>query len=257
MRIDKKLVEDGLFSTRSKAQEAIKKGFVYVNGIQVLKANTDVEDEIIAVSDEANRFVSRGGYKLLKAIEAFNLDFNGKVIVDIGASTGGFTDCALKHGARLVYAIDVGTNQLDEALRANDKVISMENTNFLLVNDDFNNDYFVMDVSFISITKILPKIKEMMNNRVLVTLIKPQFEAGKVSFKNGVLRDRKAHEEILKNVLAFSSDIGLILKGITYSPIKGKSGNIEYLAYFSNDGKALSVDIKRLVNDAFNGVIEC
>lgn len=257
MRIDKKLVEDGFFETRTKAQEAISKGFVMVDGKVITQASFDASLGKITVMKDAIRYVSRGGYKLEKAILAFNLDFQDKIVVDIGASTGGFTDCAIKHGAKLVYAIDVGTMQLDTKLRQDNRVISLENTNFLDVSDEFNNDYFVMDVSFISITKLLPKIKEMLKGRVLVTLIKPQFEAGRINFKNGVLHDRKKHEVILKEILEFSSSIGLVLRGITFSPIKGKSGNIEYLAYFKDEGKALSVDIKRLVCDAFNGVMEC
>lgn len=257
MRLDKKLLEDGFFKTRNKASDAISKGLVSVNGKVILKASFNVEDEIIVIDDSAYKYISRGGYKLEKAISFFNLDFTNKVVVDIGSSTGGFTDCALKSGAKKVFSIDVGTDQLDESLRNDKRVISLENTNFLNVSDSFENDYFVMDVSFISITKLLPKIKEMLENRKLVTLIKPQFEAGKISFKNGILNDRKQHELIIKEILDFSKEIGLVLRGITYSPIKGKNGNIEYLALFENEGKSLSVDIKRLVSDAFNGVMEC
>lgn len=256
MRIDKKLVEMGLFQTRTKAQDAIKNGYVYVNDKQILQSSFVYTDGKIDIIEEAYKYVSRGGYKLEKAIEYFKLDFKDSIVMDIGASTGGFTDCSLKHQAKKVIAIDVGSNQLDKSLKSDSRVLSLEQTNFLEIEDIYDNDYFVMDVSFISITKLLPKIKQMMNDkRKLITLIKPQFEAGKINFKNGVLNDKKKHEEILKEILNFASSLGFILKGITYSPIKGKSGNIEYLAYFANDGKSISVDIKRLVCDALTGVV--
>lgn len=258
LRIDKELVRNGSFSSREKAQDAILKGLVLVNGSSV-KASYEVkETDQITIDNLAYKFVSRGGYKLEKAIEFFNLDFKDKIVVDIGASTGGFTDCSLKHGAKMVYAIDVGTLQLDPSLKENPKVISMEQTNFLEVNESFNNDFFVMDVSFISITKLLSKIASMMNDEMtLVTLIKPQFEAGGIHFKNGVLNDMKKHEAILDSLFVFFERAGLILRGITYSPIQGKSGNIEYLACLKKQGKTLSVDIKRLVKEAFMGVKEC
>ncbi len=255
MRIDKYLVENAYFKSRNKASEAIDKQLVLVNG-KVINSSYDFKDtDELFINEEAYHYVSRGGYKLSHAIDTFKLDFENKVVVDIGSSTGGFTDCSLQRGASLVYSIDVGKDQLDESLKINKKVISLEETNFLETNDEFNNDYFVMDVSFISITKLLPKIKSMLKNRGLVTLIKPQFEANGLKFKNGILKDRKIHEKIIKEVIEFSNAIGLILRGITVSPIKGKNGNIEYLAYFVDEGKSINVDIKRLVLEAFNGVI--
>ncbi len=178
MRIDQYLVINKYFTSRTKAKEEIKNGHVYVNDKQILSPNYDYTNGIIKIINQMP-YVSRGGLKLEKAINYFNLDFNDKVILDIGASTGGFTDCALKHGARKVYAVDVGTSQLDEGLKNNPKVVSQENTNILDAKINEKVDILVMDVSFVSIKHLLDALLRFLDDdNYLVCLIKPQFEVG-------------------------------------------------------------------------------
>ncbi len=231
MRLDLFLVEKGYFKTRSKAKLALDEGQVLVNGKKE-KASYDASDldkiELINV----NPYVSRGGLKLEGAINSFRLDFNDKVILDIGASTGGFTDCSLKHGARLVYAVDVGTNQLDESLRNNPKVISYEQTNIKDIKKlDNEIDYLVMDVSFVSIEHLLPSIDHLItDNNALITLIKPQFELGHMNMKNGIVKDKKLHMKVLNNVFEELKLYNLGIYKLIESPILGGSGNKEFLA---------------------------
>lgn len=250
MRIDLYLVDNGYYKSRELAKLAIDNGLVKVGGKVVTKPSFDYTKGLIEVS-EPLKFVSRGGYKLECAINSFYLDFKDKVIVDIGSSTGGFTDCSLQNGAKLVYAIDIGTDQLDPRLLTNDKVISMEQTNFLDIEAfDLNIDYYVSDVSFISIKKILEHLNEL-DAKDIIILIKPQFEVEmKFLNKNGVLKDRSKHFEILKDINNYINSLGYKIHKITPSPIKGKSGNIEYLAYVKRESNS-NIDLYLTVKKAF------
>lgn len=233
MRLDVLLVTKGFFQTRSKAQNAIKEGAVSVNGKVILKSNFECNlDNEITILKNTNPYVSRGGYKLEAAIKEFYLDFNGKVILDIGSSTGGFTDCALKHGAKLVYSCDVGSDQLDSSLRGRDDVVVMEKTNILDVYDLPKIDFIVMDVSFVSINKILPAIERFLtDDNGFVCLVKPQFEVGKVFLKNGIVKDRTMHIKVLENVSKALEEYGMGIEKLIVSPILGGSGNKEFLMY--------------------------
>lgn len=250
MRIDLYLVDNGYYKSRELAKLAIENGLVKVDGKVVTKPSFDYSSGLIEV-DEPLKFVSRGGYKLECAINSFYLDFKDKVIVDIGSSTGGFTDCALQYGAKLVYAIDIGTDQLDSRLLTNSKVISMEQTNFLDIEAfDIDIDYFVSDVSFISIKKILEHLNELNADNIII-LIKPQFEVEmKYLNKNGVLKDRSKHYEILKDINSYINSINYKIHKITPSPIKGKSGNIEYLAYVKRESNS-NIDLYLTIKKAF------
>ncbi len=234
MRIDLYLVEHNNFESRSKAQEAIKEGAILVNGKVCTKPSTDIiESDIIEVSFDALKYVSRGGFKLEGAIKEFNLDFNSKTVLDIGSSTGGFTDCAIKHGAELVYCVDVGTDQLHKTLRDNPKVRLYENTNILDFNVDISFDYLVMDVSFVSIEHVIVGVMKYLNDtNSLICLIKPQFEVGKMIGK-GVIKDSSIHLKVLNNVYDYLERIGLYINKIAPSPIKGGSGNIEFISEIS------------------------
>lgn len=231
MRLDLFLVEKGYFKTRSKAKLALDEGQVLVNGNKE-KASYDAKESDKIELINVNPYVSRGGLKLEGAINSFRLDFNDKVILDIGASTGGFTDCSLKHGARLVYAVDVGTNQLDESLKNNPKVISYEKTNIKDIKKlDNEIDYLVMDVSFVSIEHLLPSIDHLItDNNALITLIKPQFELGHMNMKNGIVKDKKLHMKVLNNVFEELKLYNLGIYKLIESPILGGSGNKEFLA---------------------------
>jgi len=248
MRLDLYLVENGYFKTRSRAQNEIKQGHVLVNN-KIVKPSFDVsENDSIKVTDIIP-YVSRGGLKLEKAIKVFNLDFNDKVVLDIGASTGGFTDCALQHGAKKVYAVDVGSNQLDESLKNDRRVISYENTNILDTDIKEKIDYLVMDVSFVSILHLVDAIKKYLNDsNKLICLIKPEFESYGLN-KKGVIKDNKTHIEILNNVYRGLVSNGLFINQIDYSPIKGGSGNIEFISVIENKYKS-NIDINLVVKKA-------
>lgn len=250
MRLDIYLVDNGYYKSRELAKEAIIKGLVKVNNEVITKPSYEIDNGIIEFN-EVLKFVSRGGLKLEKAINEFYLDFKDKIIVDIGSSTGGFTDCSLQYGAKHVYAIDVGTDQLDKKLLANPNVTSMEETNFLDVDRfSFDVDYYVTDVSFVSVKKILYHLMEL-EAKEMVILIKPQFEADpKWLNKNGVLKDRSKHISILIDMNEYINSIGYKIHKITPSPIKGKSGNIEYLAYIKKISNS-NVDLYDCVKKAF------
>lgn len=237
-RIDVLLVERGYFDSREKAKAAIMAGLVWQGSERLDKAGTKIARTAeLTVKGAPHPYVSRGGLKLEKAIRAFGLDLQGAVMLDIGASTGGFTDCALQHGAAFVYAIDVGYNQLDWSLRQDARVRVMERTNFRHMTPDALADgprpgFATIDVSFISLKLILPPLTRMLepDGRV-VALIKPQFEAGREQVgKSGVVRDRQVHAAVLREVLAFAGGLGLALRHLTFSPITGGEGNIEFLA---------------------------
>lgn len=261
MRLDNYLVEKGYFITRNKAQQAIKNNRIKVNNLIINKSGYDInEKDIIEIEKVEYEFVSRGGYKLLKAIKEFNLDFNNKIVIDIGASTGGFSDCSIQFGAKKVYAIDVGSNQLDDTLKNNPKIISIENTNARDLNtDDYKDiDYIVMDLSFISITKLLDVLNNLLfnNNINLIVLIKPQFEVeNKFINKNGLVKNKEIHHEVINKIINSFKSHEIYLQKLTYSPIRGeKSGNIEYLAMF-NKNYNIDIDkinIKEIINNAYN-----
>jgi 23S rRNA (cytidine1920-2'-O)/16S rRNA (cytidine1409-2'-O)-methyltransferase len=238
-RIDVLLVEQGFFESREKAKAAVMAGLVLADGERIEKSGAKVpRTAAITVKGAPHPYVSRGGLKLEKAIRTFGIGMAGRVMLDIGASTGGFTDCALKNGAAHVYAIDVGYNQLDWSLRQDARVTVMERTNFrYLKPEDLRGprpDFAAIDVSFISLRIILPVLKEMLPPGAgVVALIKPQFEAGREAVgKSGVVRDPAVHEEVLARVCGFARDEGYGLQGLTWSPITGGEGNIEFLAYW-------------------------
>ncbi len=241
-RLDLILVEREIFETRERAKREIMAGNVLVNEKVETKAGTmfkDTEDLIIRVKDRL-RYVSRGGLKLEKAIEVWNLDFKDKLVLDIGASTGGFTDCALQNGAKRVYANDVGTNQLDWKLRNDERVVSLEEKHIkdLEIEDLENNkvDFIVIDVSFISLTKVIIYFdKFLKTGGKAVMLIKPQFEVGKEKIgRNGIVENEEYHDEAIKKIIYFIKDLGYELIGVEDSPIKGTKGNKEFLMLMEN-----------------------
>ncbi len=237
MRLDLYLVENNFFTSRNKAQEEIKQGHVMVEDKVVTKPNFDIKDKVKITINNICPYVSRGGYKLAEAIKVFNLDFNNKVVLDIGASTGGFTDCSLQHGAVKVFSVDVGSNQLAPKLKNDNRVISYENTNILDLNNELKFDIIVMDVSFVSIKHLLDALKTFLNNdNYLVALIKPQFEVGKLIDK-GIIKDKNSHLKVLQKVRDYLKQAGLYINKLAPSPIKGGSGNIEFLALISKEEK--------------------
>ena len=236
-RLDLILVEREFFETREKAKREIMAGNIIVNEQVVIKAGTmfkDNDELNIRVKDKL-KYVSRGGLKLEKAIKAWDLDFSDKLVLDIGASTGGFTDCALQNGARRVYSVDVGKNQLDWKLRNNEKVVSLEEMHIKdLKEEDIENkkvDFIVIDVSFISLTKVIPYFKKFLaQSGKIVMLVKPQFEVGREKIgRNGVVENEEYHNEAIKKIISFSKDEGYELIGVEDSPIKGAKGNKEFL----------------------------
>lgn len=236
-RLDIAVFEGGYCESREKAKALIMAGVVYVNNQKADKPGMVVKPtDVLEVRDNPLKYVSRGGLKLEKAIQTFPIGLNGKICADIGASTGGFTDCMLQNGAAKVYAIDVGYGQLAWKLRTDERVINLERTNFRYVTQEQvvdALDFASIDVSFISLGKILPVLNPLMHSGgEVVCLIKPQFEAGKEKVgKKGVVRDIAVHKEVVENTTAFMLEYGFSVLGLTFSPIKGPEGNIEYLAY--------------------------
>lgn len=254
-RLDVLLCERGLAESRQRAQADIMGGCVFVEGRPALKAGQAVDEEAqIEVRGQAIPYVSRGGLKLAKAMDVFSLDLTGLVCADIGASTGGFTDCMLQNGAQKVYAVDVGYNQLDYRLRTHPQVVCMERTNARYLTREQIPDplnFFSVDVSFISLNLILPALRPLMQETGEgVCLVKPQFEAGKDKVgKKGVVRDPAVHLEVLEHFLEHAAHAGFSVKDITFSPIRGPEGNIEYLGYLSvRQGPAYSGDLSALVS---------
>jgi len=238
-RADVLLVEQGFFPSREKAKAAIMAGIVYADDQPVDKPGMKLKREAkIHVKGAVHPYVSRGGLKLEKALRHFGIDVKDAVMLDIGASTGGFTDCALQHGTAYVYAIDVGYNQLDWSLRQDERVCVMERTNFRYITpEDLQGpvpNFASIDVSFISLRMILPPLLQLLSKPAdIVALIKPQFEAGREKVgKNGIVRDPDVHGEVLDMILGFADQLGLQLAGLTFSPITGGEGNIEFLAYW-------------------------
>ena len=240
-RLDILLTEKGLCESRSRAQALIMSGEVYVNGQKCDKAGTPVDSEaLIEVRGSVCPYVSRGGLKLEKALRDFGVDPTGFVCSDSGASTGGFTDCLLQKGAKKVFAIDVGYGQLAWSLRTDERVVCMERTNIRYVKpEDLGEplDLSVVDVSFISLKIVLPAIKALLKpTGQILCLIKPQFEAGKDKVgKKGVVRDPAVHAEVLENFLTLAAELQLTVRNLTFSPVKGPEGNIEYLLYLQKN----------------------
>lgn len=260
-RLDKILTDKGYFDTKSRAQASIMAGDVKVDGVVITKAGYLIEPkENTQFEIKSMPFVSRGGFKLDKAIKAFNIDLKDKICLDAGASTGGFTDCMLQNGAKKVYSVDVGYGQIAWKLRTDDRVKVIEKVNVkncteneIYSDDDERANFLTMDLSFISITKVLPNLINLAdkNSFEIVSLIKPQFEAGKEQVgKNGVVREKEVHIEVIQNIVEYIKTFNLSIKGLTYSPIKGPKGNIEYLIYFSNNGVDVEYDIKSIVDSA-------
>ncbi|MBD5483457.1 MAG: TlyA family RNA methyltransferase [Lachnospiraceae bacterium] len=246
-RLDVLLVKQGLAQSREKAKLVIMAGDVFVNGQREDKAGTlfDEEKSTIEVRGAVMPYVGRGGLKLEKALLVFPIHVDGMVCMDIGASTGGFTDCMLQNGAAKVYAVDVGHGQLAWKLRNDGRVVCMEKTNFrYMVREDIDDDldFAACDVSFISLTKILGPAWQLLKPQAfMVCLIKPQFEAGREQVgKKGVVRDAAVHKEVIMRILSFAQSVGFAVRGLDYSPIKGPEGNIEYLAFLQKCGETAS-----------------
>jgi 23S rRNA (cytidine1920-2'-O)/16S rRNA (cytidine1409-2'-O)-methyltransferase len=264
-RIDVMLVEQGFFDSREKAKAAIMAGIVFHGTERLEKPGTKIDHTIeLTVKGHIHPYVSRGGLKLEKALQHFQIDLTNRTMLDIGASTGGFTDCALQHGATLVYAIDVGYNQLDYKIRQDERVIVMERTNFRYVEPKDligpTPNFASIDVSFISLKLIIPVLKTLLDSSGdVVALIKPQFEAGREEIgKSGVIRDAKVHQRVLQEMLEFACEVGFELKGLTFSPIRGGEGNIEFLAHWTirdialENSKRISFDqlVDQIVKEA-------
>lgn len=243
-RLDVLLTEQGFFDSREKARASVMAGLVYVNGQKEDKPGAQFKaEDRIEVRGETLRYVSRGGLKLEKAMEVWPILLSEKTCMDVGASTGGFTDCMLQNGAKKVYSIDVGYGQLHWKLRNDPRVVNLEKTNArYLTKAEVPDpvDFVSVDVSFISLTKILEPVKALLSDRAyLVTLVKPQFEAGREKVgKKGVVREAETHREVLEAVTKYMEETGFAVLGLTYSPVKGPEGNIEYLVYLTNQKTA-------------------
>ena len=242
-RLDVLLVERGLIETREKAKRAIMAGLVYTNEERLDKPGEKVKVEIpLTIKGNVLPYVSRGGLKLEKALKIFDVNVDGKVLLDIGSSTGGFTDCALQNGAKMSYALDVGYNQLAWKLRQDERVVVMERTNFRYVTPaDLSREmpnFATIDVSFISLTLILPVLKTLLiSGSDIIALVKPQFEAGREQVgKKGIVRDEKVHLQVIEKIINFSIKEGYVVKNLSYSPITGGDGNIEFLLHLKWEG---------------------
>lgn len=234
MRLDVYLTENGLCKSRTAAQSMIKSGGVSVGGKPCEKPSYEVADgDSVEITGEQLRYVGRGGLKLEGALKAFSLDIGGMVCLDIGSSTGGFTDCMLQNGAARVYAVDVGTDQLDEKLRADDRVVVMEQTDIRTAELPERVDFIGTDVSFISLKQVIPHIDRLLKGGGrAVALIKPQFEAGRGALnKKGIVKDEKIRRRVVDDITEFARQCGFSVEGIADSPIHGGDGNIEYLMY--------------------------
>lgn len=256
-RLDVLLFEKGFTESREKAKALIMSGIVYVNNQKKDKCGEQFdEDSVVEVRGSSLKYVSRGGLKLEKAMKVFPIDLSGKITMDIGASTGGFTDCMLQNGAKKVYSIDVGYGQLAWKLRNDERVINLERTNMRYVTKEQVPDlidFFSIDVSFISLKLLLPVARELLSSgATAVCLIKPQFEAGKENVgKNGVVRDKNVHTDVVNMIIDFCLENGYSVLGLDYSPVKGPQGNIEYLIYIRKDENTvntLNVSASDIVN---------
>lgn len=251
-RLDVILVRQGYAPSREKAKALLMAGSVFVDNQREEKAGAQFDESKIKIEVKGKPipYVSRGGLKLERALQEFPITLKDSVCMDIGASTGGFTDCMLQNGAGKVYAIDVGHGQLDWKLRCDERVVCMEKTNFRYVTDEQISepvDFASVDVSFISLTKILPPARALLRMQgEMVCLIKPQFEAGREKVgKKGVVRDQKVHAEVMRAVTDYAEKIGFSVKGLTYSPIKGPEGNIEYLMWIEKSAEESAENTER------------
>jgi 23S rRNA (cytidine1920-2'-O)/16S rRNA (cytidine1409-2'-O)-methyltransferase len=254
-RADAALVEAGHFTSREQAKAAILAGRVRLAGAPVLKAGADVPDDAVFDVEPAQEYVSRGGHKLAGALDAFGMDVAGLHAIDVGASTGGFTDCLLQRGATSVTALDVGYGQFAWKLRCDERVTVLERTNVRNVDASLAGapfDLAVVDVSFIGLGKVLPHLAELLAPAgEIVALVKPQFEAGKSRVgKHGVVRDSAVHGDVLETVVREAEAVGFVVRGATWSPITGPEGNIEFLLRFARAGEPLGVDYAELVREA-------
>lgn len=254
-RADAALVEAGLFTSREQAKAAILAGRVTLNGRPVVKAGTDVGDAVGFAVEPGQEFVSRGGHKLAGALDDFALDVAGVRAVDVGASTGGFTDCLLQRGAVSVTAIDVGYGQLAWKLRCDERVTVLERTNIRNVDAELLGEPFdlaVIDVSFIGLAKVLPHVASLLTpDGEVVALVKPQFEAGKGRVgKRGVVRDPAMHTSVLQAIDRDASEMGFVVRGMTWSPLVGPEGNIEFWVRLAQHGEAATIDHEGLVRTA-------
>lgn len=263
-RLDDFLTEKNFFETKSKAQAAILAGKVKLDGEKITKAGFQVkEGQNFEVEVEKIPYVSRGGLKLEKALKKFCIDLKDKICLDAGASTGGFTDCMLQNGAKKVYAVDVGYGQLDWKLRSDERVTVIERTNIkncstedVYGENPVESDFLCADLSFISIEKVLSNFKNLTREKNMILLIKPQFEAGREKIqKGGVVRDPNVHFEVIKNVINCAQNLELYVQDLTFSPITGPSGNIEYLIYLKEEKNSLKDDkIQSVIDDAFKNL---
>lgn len=262
-RLDKVLVDLGYFDNKSKASAALLAGNVKINDEVITKAGFQIDPtKEMDIQVKSMPYVSRGGFKLQKALESFDINIQDRICFDAGASTGGFTDCLLQKGAKKVYAVDVGYGQLAWKIRSDERVKTIERTNIrtcdfkeIYNENDEIADLLVIDVSFISIEKVLPNLKKLLNSEFheMICLIKPQFEAGKehVDKGAGVIKDKDVHIEVINNVIEFSKKLGYLPIDLTYSSIKGPSGNIEYLIHLATKGETKDFAIQSVVENAF------
>lgn len=254
-RLDILLVEKGFFPSREKAKASVMAGLVYVDGIRVDKAgNMTNSESVLFVKEPLCPYVSRGGLKLAKAIDSFQLALEGKIAIDMGASTGGFTDCMLRNGAIKVYAMDVGYGQLDWKLRTDQRVVNMEKTNIRYIDcASFPEkvDFISIDVSFISLRLILPVAASLLkDDGQVVCLVKPQFEAGREQVgKGGIVRDKAIHREVINNVMKYAQEFKLYPEDLTFSPVTGAKGNIEYLLLLTKNPDCTTVDIDTVIGE--------
>lgn len=258
-RLDVLLVKRGLAESREKAKAVIMSGNVLVSGEREDKAGSVFDEKVeITIKGNGLKYVSRGGLKLEKAVLEYGLSLKDRICMDVGSSTGGFTDCMLQNGAGKVYAIDVGTNQLAWKLRQNPQVVSMEKTNIRYVTKEQIPDsitFASIDVAFISLTKVLKPVWELLEpNALVVCLIKPQFEAGREKVgKKGVVRDRKVHKEVICQVVSYALELGFAVRALDYSPIRGPEGNIEYLLLLEKETKEENQKSELLIEQVVEG----
>ncbi len=260
-RLDVYLVEKGIAGGRDAAKRLIAEGKIYVNGTPAQKAGQDVENAEVELKGEALRYVSRGGLKLEKAVKIFGIDLKGVTAADVGASSGGFTDCMLQHGAGRVYAVDVGHGQLAQKLKDDSRVIDLEGTDVRSLKLDEKVDFVSIDVAFISLRLVLGPVRELVKDGgTIMALIKPQFEAGRADVgKKGVVKDNAVRARVIEEVTSFAQSIGLEILGLDFSPIRGPEGNIEYLMYAANrpgaDSTPVTAEaIRALVERSVQGV---
>ena len=257
-RLDLELVNRNVFETRNKSQNEIKKGIVYLNNKCITKPSFDVDEkDNIEIKGEILKYVSRGGLKLERAVNEFNIDLKDKIMLDIGSSTGGFTDCACQFGIGKVYAIDVGSNQFSDKLKNNNKIILMENTDFRNIDENIIKDSEIctIEVSFISVTKLIDKINKL-NLKEIICLIKPQFECGKemADKYKGVPLNKEIHFDVINKVVNSFKKSNYYLNGLTNSPIKGGNGNIEYLAYFTKHNCNININYNDIIDKTFKNM---